>query len=300
MIGAEYNHMFNDECKLGRNRTYREVMDGFLPSLENYYQHPEAFSMEPFKIFGNLYYVGNKKVCMHLVDTGDGLILFDSGYSHDYSSLIASIEKLGFSPYDIKILIHSHGHFDHFGGGDRIRAQYGAKIYMSKVDTDLLRQMPERALMKFAPGKDDRICYPDVTINDEDTISLGNTNIHCKLSPGHTPGTMSFFFTATDGEKDLKVGYLGGVGFLTLYREYIQEYRLDPNMLAIMKQTVTKLSKYQVDIFLGNHPNHNCTLEKRQYMLDHPGENPFINPNGWQIFLQALEERRADFEKLGY
>ena len=84
--------------------------------------------------FGNLYYVGDKKVCMHLVDTGDGLILFDTGFSHHYHGLLHSIKTLGFSPADIKIVIHSHGHCDHFGGGDRLRRDYGVTIYMSEVD----------------------------------------------------------------------------------------------------------------------------------------------------------------------
>ncbi len=292
-----YNHT---ECELGTNKPYRELMDGFLPNLADYYEHPTKYNIDPFRIYGNLYYVGDKKVCMHLIDTGDGLILFDTGYSHNYDSLIASIEKLGFSPCDIKLVIHSHAHFDHFGGGDRIRRNYGAKIYMSAVDTALTREMPERALMHLAPGKDDEICYPDVLIEDGDVIRLGNAEITCVLAPGHTPGTMAFFFKANDGEEALDVGYFGGVGFLTLYKEYLKEYRLDPNMLDVLKQTIEHLSKKQVDIFLGNHPYHNCTLEKRQYMIEHEGENPFINSEGWSIFLNALEKRRADFLQLGY
>lgn len=288
------------ECNLGKNRTYDEVMGGFLPALQDYYKNPTAYNIEPFKIFGNLYYVGDKKVCMHLIDTGDGCILFDSGYSHNYDSLINSIEKLGFSPYDVKILIHSHAHFDHIGGGDRMRERYGTKIYMSEVDTKLTREMPERALMNLAPNKDDVFCYPDVTIKDGEVISLGNTNIKCVLSPGHTPGTMSFFFDAAEGEKTLRVGYFGGVGFLTLYREYLEKYRLPEDMLEILRQTIGMLGKYDVDIFLGNHPNHNCTLEKRAYMIEHPEENPFVNPNGWQIFLDAVEARCLSFKELGY
>lgn len=288
------------ECELGTNKTYEEVMGGFLPALADYYAHPEKYNIEPFQIFGNLYYVGDRKVCMHLVDTGEGLILFDSGYSHNYNGLISAIETLGFSPADIKILIHSHAHFDHFGGGDRLREKYGVKIYMSAVDTELTRQMPQRALMYLAPGKEDAVCYPDVTIEDGDEICLGNTRIRCVLSPGHTPGTMSFFFKATDGKKERNVGYFGGVGFLTLYKEYLAQYRLEPNMVEILKDTVCRLKKYPVDIFLGNHPNHNCTLEKRQYMMENPGKNPFINPEGWQIFLDAVEARRTDFQKLGY
>lgn len=288
------------ECNLTGNRTYAEVTNGFLPALADYYKDPASYAIAPFQIFGNLYYVGDKKVCMHLVDTKEGLILFDTGYSHHYHGLLDSIKALGFSPEDIKIVIHSHGHFDHFGGGDRLRETYGAMIYMSEVDTRLLQQMPERALMKWAPGKEDTICYPDKLIRDGDVITLGNTSIRCVLSPGHTPGTMSFFFDATDGVHRKKVGYFGGVGFLTMYREYLQEYKLEPDMLEQLRQTIINLSKISVDIFLGNHPSHNCTLEKRQYMLDHPGTNPFINPKGWQIFLEALEARRADFERLGY
>lgn len=288
------------ECELGVNRTYKEVMDGFLPALADFYGSPEKYNIEPFQIFGNLYYVGDKKVCMHLVDTGEGLILFDSGYSHNYDGLISAIKSLGFSPADIKILIHSHAHFDHFGGGDRLRNDYGVKIYMSTVDTDLTRQMPQRALMHLAPGKEDTICYPDITIEDGDEICLGNTRIQCVLSPGHTPGTMSFFFQATNGGKKLNVGYFGGVGFLPLYKEYLAEYQLRPDMLDVLQETVGNLRKYPVDIFLGNHPNHNCTLEKRRYMLENPGENPFVNPAGWQIFLDAVEARCADFQRLGY
>ena len=288
------------ECNLGSNITYGELMAGFLPNLQDYYKNPTEYNIEPFRIFGNLYYVGDRKVCMHLIDTGAGLILFDSGYSHNCDSLIKNVETLGFSPYDIKILIHSHAHFDHFGGGERLRREYGVKIYMSEVDTEDIKEMPERALMKYSPNAFDEICYPDITVKDGDVISLGNTKIECVISPGHTRGTMSFFFDTTDGERTLEVGYFGGVGFLTLYKEYLAEYKFEPNMLDVLKQTVEKLKKRDVDIFLGNHPNHNCTLEKRAYMLEHPGTNPFINRAGWQIFLDALEARRRDFESRGY
>ncbi len=288
------------ECDLGVNKSYREVMDGFLPNLEDFYHNPEKYNIEPFRIFGNLYYVGDRKVCMHLIDTDDGLILFDSGYSHNFSALIESIRKLGFDPHDIKYVIHSHGHFDHFGGGDRLRLSYGSKIFMSAVDTALLKEMPERALMHLSPMKNDEICWPDETINDGDVIALGNTKIRCVSAPGHTPGTMAFFFEATDGIEKHKVGYLGGVGFLSIFKAFCREYNLPQNMCAVLKETAEKLACEEVDILLGNHPNHNCVIEKREYMTSHPGENPFINQASWTIFLQSIRERCIDFEKLGY
>ena len=288
------------ECNLGKNRPYKDVMDGFLPNLQDYYQHPEKYNIPPFQIFGNLYYVGDKKVCMHLLDTGAGLILFDSGYSHHYNSLISSVRKLGFRCEDIRYVIHSHGHFDHFGGGDRLRSKYGAKILMSAVDTEFLREMPERALLHLAPGKDDEICWPDETISDSDVIELGSTKIRCVAAPGHTLGTMAFFFEASDGTEKHRVGYLGGVGFLSIYREFCRAYHLPLDMCDRMKATAEKLSREEVEIVLGNHPNHNCLVEKREYMIDHPGSNPFLNRNTWNVFLKSIRERCLDFEASGY
>ena len=60
------------ECNFPANRTYQEVMGGFLPKLKPYYENPTDFNIEPFQVFGNLYYVGDQKVCMHLIDTGAG------------------------------------------------------------------------------------------------------------------------------------------------------------------------------------------------------------------------------------
>lgn len=284
------------ECDLGSNITYKEMIDSFLPKLADFYHNPDKYNIEPFRIFGNLYYVGDKKVCVHLVDTRDGLILFDSGYSHNYDALIASIRTLGFRPENIKYVIHSHGHFDHFGGGDRLRNTYGAKILMSKVDTDLIKEMPERALMHLAPSAEDQICWPDETINDGDIISLGNTKIRCVLAPGHTMGTMAFFFDAVDGEQTRSVGYIGGIGFLSIYKEFCRTYNLPENKNELLKETIEKLQREKVDIVIGNHPNHNCTIEKREYMIENPGKNPFVNPETWNVLLEALEKRRADFE----
>lgn len=288
------------ETNLAPIKPYEETFGNFLPKLAPFYADPDAFTIAPFQIFGNLYYVGDKKVCMHLVDTGDGLILFDSGYSHSYHNLIASIKALGFDPHKIRYVITSHGHFDHFGGGDRLRETYGAKILMSRVDTELLREMPERALCHLSAIPGDTVCWPDKTLEDGEILTLGNTSIRCVLAPGHTMGTMAFFFDVTDGEKILRCGYWGGVGFLTTYKAYNREYGLPENKCALMAESIEKLQKEAVDITIGNHPYHNCTVEKREYMLSHPDENPFVNENTWKIFLSELAKRTEEFHRLGY
>lgn len=279
---------------------YAEIRKGFLKGHEAYYADPWGHYLEPFRIFGNLYYVGDKKVCSHLIDTGDGLILFDTGYQHTAHMQLHAIRALGFDPADIKIIIHSHGHFDHFGAGDAMRHMYGCKIYMSRVDTQMLREKPERALMKDSPCPQANICWPDVELEDGDTVTLGSTTVRCVLAPGHTLGTMAFFFDVTGGEKSLHVGYLGGAGFLTVYKEFCREYDLPMDLPQRMGDTIKKLWPEKVDIVIGNHPGQNSTLEKRAWMLAHPGENPFIDPEGWHIFLENQEQRRLDFIEKGY
>lgn len=275
-------------------------LGAYATNHTDYFAHPEKYALEPFRIFGNLYYVGDRKACPYLIDTGDGLILIDTGYGHEKPSIPDNIRTLGFRVEDVKIIIHSHGHYDHFGYTEAIRKISGARVYMSRVDTELIREMPERALVHHSCVPGAAIPWPDVLVDDGDHIRLGNTDIKCVLSPGHTFGTLSFFFDVTDGERTLRVGYMGGAGFLTMYKSYCSWYHLPQTKALVMKDTIQKLWDEPVDITLGNHPAQNNTLGKRQYMLENPGTNPFIGSNGWHTFLAKLEENRAEFERLGY
>ncbi|MDO4488076.1 MAG: MBL fold metallo-hydrolase [Eubacteriales bacterium] len=288
--------MYN-EFSFGAYKTYEEAFERFEPSLSSFYRDALPYRIDPFKIYGNLYYVGNKRVCMHLIDTGDGLILFDTGYGNDLYLLINSIWELGFNPHDVKIVIHSHGHFDHMNGGNVFREMFGSKIYMSRVDSDLVEEMPERALAEYGPGKYfDDWCVPDERIEDGQVITLGNTSVRCVLTPGHTLGTMTFFFDAADEEgKKLHVGYLGGAGFLTMYPGYCEKYKLNANKYELMGESIKKVYDEPVDIVIGNHPSQNCTIEKREWWLEHPEKNPFINPEAWRMFLDALNEKRLEY-----
>ncbi len=291
--------MYQETC-MGDVIPYDVSQITYFQKHAEYFAHPENYRLEPFRIFGNLYYVGDRKVCPHLIDTGDGLILIDTGYGHELPYLLENIRSLGFRVEDVKIILHTHGHYDHFGCTQAIRDISGAKVYMSAVDTNLLKEMPERALVHLSCVPDAQIPWPDVLLNDGDHVRLGNTDITCVLSPGHTFGTMSFFFDVTDGVQTLRAGYLGGAGLLTMYKAYCSWYRLPQTKCAALKETIQKLWDQPVDITLGNHPGQNNTLGKRQYMLEHPGTNPFINPKTWHIFLSQLEENRARFESLGY
>lgn len=281
-------------------RPYRVIFDGFRASYADFYEHPEKYDEEPFRIFGNLYYVGDKKVCRHLIDTGDGLLMFDVGYGNNLPSIEASIRKLGFDPKDIKCIIISHGHFDHFGGANELREKYGCRIFMSRVDADLIEERPDRALVFLGPDPDGKICLPDEKIDDGDVITLGNVRIRCVAAPGHTMGTMAFFFDATDGKTTHSVGYFGGVGFFTVHKEHSRDFGLPENKCELLKETIERLLKESPEIMIGNHPHNNGTIQKAEYMREHPGSNPFIDKDAWPTFLKDLEIKRRQFEELGY
>jgi YhcH/YjgK/YiaL family protein len=154
------------ETKLVGIKPPEVSLGNYATNHADYFAHPEKYALEPFRIFGNLYYVGDRKACPYLIDTGDGLILIDTGYGHEKPSIPDNIRTLGFRVEDVKIIIHSHGHFDHFGSGNALRSLTGAKVYMSAVDTQLIRQRPDRALVQWGPCPNDPICWPDVEIGD--------------------------------------------------------------------------------------------------------------------------------------
>src|SRR3954468_13997338 len=74
----------------------------------------EYQKIAPFKLFDNLYYVGPGFVSSWLIPTPGGLILIDTAQEPYIDHVVDSIKKSGFDPKDIKYIVLSHGHLDHF------------------------------------------------------------------------------------------------------------------------------------------------------------------------------------------
>ena len=255
----------------------------------DFYTNPSIERIKPFKIADNLYYVGDKKVCVHLIDTGDGLILIDSGYFGAAHLLVDSIWRAGFDPENVKWIIHSHGHHDHFGASEEFRNMYGTKLAISKVDAQEIKQKNAGAINKSI--------YPlakapefDYEIEDGEIFELGNTKIRCVLTPGHTPGVLSLFFDVTYEGKTYLAGMFGGAGTNAVKLIYTFKNGHPEDTPYQMLDSIEKISKEPVEVHLGNHPGNNHTLEKRKKQLEEGG-NPFINPDSWHNFLDQLKER---------
>ena len=252
-------------------------------------KRPWAYYVEPFSIVDNLYYVGNSSVSSHLIDTGDGLLLIDTGFPQTVYLLLESIRRLGFDPDKIQLILHTHGHYDHFGGTKAVVELTGAKTAIGEADIAVLTDKPE---LSWAPEYGVEF-YENFQVNraikDGNVIRIGNISIDCVHTPGHTAGSMSYFFEVTENDKTCIAGIHGGPGTNTLTDSYLNDYGLSKSRRTDYLHSLQKLIQHPVDIFLGSHPDQNNTEAKRTLMKKH-GDNPFIDNSEWPGFLHRLED----------
>jgi len=276
--------MTREEFLLAR---YDEMAERYASKHMSFFVNPSKMQIDPFKIADGLYYVGDRSVCIHLIETSEGLILVDSGYLGATHLLVDSIWRAGFDPRNVAWIIHTHGHSDHFGASDEFRSMYGARLAISKVDAQRLR----------APGKThvNTKLYPlakvpefDRELEDGEIFELGNVKIRCVLTPGHTEGVITLFFDVTHEGKTYLAGLFGGAGVNAISLPYICRNGSPADSAEQMLASLEKIRDEPVTVHLGNHPYNNHTLEKRQKQLEEGG-NPFIDPDSWRSFLTDMK-----------
>ncbi len=227
--------------------------------------------VEPFRMIGNVYFVGTVEASSHLIDTGAGLILIDTGYQETADVIVESMHTLGFDIKDVKIILHSHGHYDHTDGTEKLlRLAPFAKTYLSFHD--------RRYIKGF---------QPDFDIQDGDVIELGNTKIECWFTPGHTEGSVSFFLDVVEDGQTYRAAMFGGSGVNQLKKAFMDEWKVPYLCRGLFFDSVERLLTRKVEVMIGNHSWQNHTLEKRDKMKD-AKINPFIDSSEWEAYLKRL------------
>jgi len=251
---------------------------------------------EPFRIVGNLYYVGSADLTSYLFVTPKGDILLDTGVPENVTMIWANVEKLGFQLKDVKILLNSHAHFDHAGGFAEVKKITGAKLFASAGDA------PELA----RGGRDDfafgnRYNYPpikaDRIIADGEKVELGGTTLTAHLTPGHTRGCTTWSAKISEGSKTYNVVFVCSVTF--------PGYKLvnnpkNPTLIAQYQRSFKVLRSLPCDIFLASHGSFFNLPDKMAELKKNPSNNPFINPKEYRQFLdrsQAAFEEEVKKEK---
>ncbi len=241
-----------------------------------------------FRIAGNLYYVGSQDLASYLIVTPAGNILINGNLASSPPQIKKSIESLGFKYSDTKILLISHGHFDHCAGSAEILRETHAKYEVMEQDASVVESggrtdfhYASDKSMYFPPVHVDRILHDGVT------VSLGGVTLTAHLTAGHTKGTTTWTFDEMDAGRTLHVVIVGSPNVNPGYK--LVHNTTYPQIAADYKHQFEVLKKLPCDIFLGAHGGYFGLAEK--YPRFKAGDNnAFIDPAGYQAYIADREE----------
>lgn len=239
--------------------------------------------LKPTKVFDNVYCIGSVSVVAWVIETSEGLILIDSMWDDRDAKLIEEgIKGFGLNPKDLKYIILSHGHGDHYGGANYLRNKYAAKVVLTKTDTDLMYNLNTGANSPRSTKT-----KVDIYSKDKDVIKLGDTSITILETPGHTAGCSSFIFPVKYKGKEYTAVLWGGTG-LPKEKELVAKYKESAEYFkkeALSKNALVSLTAH---LFADNGY---ANLEKVANLKE--GEaNPFIMTKAqMEKYLNSLIER---------
>jgi metallo-beta-lactamase class B len=276
---------------------------GAKSKLENRLRGEWSLNHEPFRIIGNIYYVGAQGISSYLIDTGSGLILLDTGTREMQGGLRRNIACLGFKFTDIKIILSSHAHFDHVEGHSDVQRNSGAKVMALGADADAIKTGKDTTAFVNPGLTVDWMPTPvDRKLQDNDTVTLGNVTMKAHLTAGHTKGCTTWTMNVQDGGKDYLVVFYGGVSAKGIH---LLDNKDHPNIRDDFERSFQFLESLKPDVYLTQHP-WGLSDKFEQLKKLQPGmQNPFIDPSGYKElickerkkFEETLREQRAERSK---
>jgi metallo-beta-lactamase class B len=246
----------------------------------------------PFRIRGNTYYVGTCGISSILVVSPEGHALIDSGTDKGADVVLANIKALGFDPRDVKVLLMTHEHFDHVGGMAKLQAATGAPILTTAEAAKVLRT--------GLPGRDDpqsnsgHPAFPPVPgkiieLGGENDQLIGDTIFHPMLTPGHTPGAMSWSWRDCGEPACVNFVYADSLNPISSDGYRFSDH---PGLVAAMRTGIAKVAAAPCDIVLAPHPG---AAAMRARLL---GDKPLTDQGGCRAYAAVaggrLDKRLAD------
>ncbi len=225
----------------------------------------DTWYAEPARVFDNLYFVGGKIHSAWALPTKEGIILIDTIYPYNSEELIiGGMRKLGLDPKNIKYVLVSHAHGDHIGGAEMLQTRYGVRVVMGGPDWDWVAKYPNR-YKTMAPKR-------DIVATDGMKITLGDTTVTIWLTPGHTPGTLSYTFTVLDRGKPVNVAYSGGTAFNFVNNTPDPGIKNFQTYIDSQKHMAAKAASTGATVLLSNHSEFDNAFNKNGAETGRNGE----------------------------
>jgi metallo-beta-lactamase class B len=249
-------------------------------------------SFPPFRIIGNIYWVGSYDLSTYLITTPQGHILINTGVGDTALRIKASVEQLGFKLSDTRILTTTQGHYDHVAGLAALKRMTGARLVVSEAEKELL-ESGGKLDFRFGdtPGAQFEPVKVDSTFRDNDTIALGGAMLTAHHHPGHTKGSTSFTLNVQESGKMYRVVIAnmpsinpgvtvsGMPNYPGIADDYARTFKAQKDMA--------------IDVFLASHASQFKLHEKYK-----PGDpsNPdrFVDPQGFKAAVEELEKAYRD------
>ena len=262
------------------------VTTGASLSAQNSPDWTEPFP--PFRIAGNLYYVGSKGLANYLITTPQGHILINSDLEESVPLIRSSVEKLGFKFSDVRILLITHAHWDHDAGSAAIKSLTGAKYMVMDGDVSVVEsggetdfQYGSQPASRYPPAKVDRV------LHDGDEVKLGGATLVAHLTPGHTKGCTTWTMKVEEAGKTYDVVIIGSPNVNEGYK--LVGNSSYPQIASDYERTFRVLKSLPVDFFLGAHGGY-FDLETKYPRMKEAGASPFIDPVGYKRYVTDREK----------
>lgn len=258
---------------------------------------------EPFKLFGNSYYVGTDGLSAILITGDAGHILLDGGLAESAPLIDANIRKLGFKTTDIKLIVNSHAHFDHAAGIAALQRYTGATVAASPSGAKGLEAGSNTPDDPQAGFSKEFIAFPPVknvkVIRDGEILRVGNIAITAVFTPGHTPGSTTWTWRSCEGATCYNLVYADSVSAVAAPGF---KFSAEPERVNLFRRSISRLSELPCDIVVSTHPQATRVDEKvkRRAELKGQGPDPFVDQGCKALAataLKGLEARLAEEKK---
>lgn len=250
---------------------------------------------DPFRVAGNLYYVGSTGVTSFLLTGPEGHILIDGGYPETAPLIEQSIAKLGFSITDVKVLLNTHAHSDHSGGLRELQRASGAKLWVSEGDADIMAnggagdRASYGALRLLGLGR-----FPaprvDHVFRDGETVRVGPIAVTAHITAGHTRGCTTWSTVVRDGSRELLAVDVCSLSLLPFMKFVPPESY--PGIRADFERSIRTLRALPADLFLGSHGSFfDLNRKRRERATAIDLVTPFIDRVGYQRYIDEAERQ---------